>query len=189
MKMTRHFFISDDLDDLECMEEDLERAGFVTPQIHALSLDDSRAENRHHLHTVVSIMKQDLVRSTIRGALIGVAAAIIILIIAYAAGWTATAAGWIPAVFLAIVLLGFFTWEGGLRGAESPHAHLQRFRTALENGRHVFFVDVEPGQEGILQEVAGKHPSIEAGGTARGSPRWIVFGQHRVKRFFTETFP
>ena len=32
MKLTRHFFISDDLDDLEHLEEELERSGIVTPQ-------------------------------------------------------------------------------------------------------------------------------------------------------------
>lgn len=189
MNMIRHFFISDDLDDLERMEEDLEREGLVTPQIHLLTLDDSGAGNHHHLNSVVSLMRQDLVGSTIRGAIIGVGVAILVLAIVYGVGWTETGAGWMPFVFLAIVLLGFFTWEGGLRGAESPGTHFQRFHTALEDGKHVFFVDLEPGREHILHQVAKNHPTIQAAGTAGGEPRWLVFSRHRIKRFFVETFP
>ena len=35
--MRRHYFISDNLDDLEVFEEQLEAAGISTPQIHVLS--------------------------------------------------------------------------------------------------------------------------------------------------------
>lgn len=191
MKMTRHFFISDDLDDLERIEEDLERAGIVMPQIHLLTLDDSSASNHHHLHAVVSIMKTDIVRSTILSAIAGLCVAILVFITVHMLGWTTdTPAGWIPFIFLSIVILGFFTWEGGLWGVESPNVHFRRFETALENGRHVFFVDLKPGQSDILGEVMKRHPAIEAvAGTTRGAPRWLVFSQHRVKRFFVETFP
>jgi hypothetical protein len=191
MKMTRHFFISDDLNDLERIEEDLERVGIVTPQIHLLTLDDSSASNHHHLHAVVSIMKTDIVHSTILGAIAGLCVAILAFITMHMLGWTvATPAGWAPFIFLSIVILGFFTWEGGLWGVESPNVHFRRFETALENGRHVFFVDLKPGQRDILGEVMKKHPAIEAiATTVRGAPRWLVFSQHRVKRFFVETFP
>lgn len=191
MKMTRHFFISDDLDDLERIEEDLERAGIVTPQIHLLTLDDNGASNHHHLHAVMSVMKTDIVHSTILGAIAGLCVAILAFITMHMLGWTAaTPAGWIPFIFLSIVILGFFTWEGGLRGVESPNVHFRRFETALQSGRHVFFVDLRPGQRDILDEVMKKHPAIEAvAGTTRGAPRWLVFSQHRVKRFWVETFP
>lgn len=189
MRMTRHFFISSDLDDLERLERDLENAGIVTPQIHALTLDEGGADQHRDLHQVVSLMKRDIIHSTLLGAIIGLCAAILILISAYAAGWTESAAGWVPFVFLAIVILGFFTWEGGLLGIGEPNARFRRFRDALENGKHVFFVDLEPGQDDILYRVASYHDSLEPAGTGPGSPRWLVFLQHRVKRFFVETFP
>ena len=40
MQLLRHYFISDDLDDLELFEEQLESAGVSTPQIHVLSRDE-----------------------------------------------------------------------------------------------------------------------------------------------------
>ena len=37
MKVLRRYFISDDLDDLDVVEEQLESAGVSTPQIHVLT--------------------------------------------------------------------------------------------------------------------------------------------------------
>lgn len=191
MKMARHFFISDDLDDLERIEEDLEGKGFVTPQIHLLTLDDNGAANHHHLHAVTALMQKDLVHSTLIGALVGLCLSALVLTTAHFAGWTQTPAGWIPFVFLAIITLGFFAWEGGLWGIQTPNVHFRRFEKALEAGKHVFFVDMVPGQgqRKILAAVIKNHPRVEAAGVDRGAPHWIVFWQYRLKRFFTETFP
>jgi hypothetical protein len=189
MKMTRYFFISDDLDDLERFEEDLERAGIVTPQIHVLTLNDTDAANHHHLHQITAFMKRDVVHSAILGAVIGLAASVLTLIVAHAAGWTATPAGWVPFIFLALVVLGFSTWQGGLWGIQRPNVRFKRFEKALANGKHVFFVDLEPDQGKILKDIVKHHPTAEAAGLDRGAPHWIVFWQHRLRRFFVETFP
>lgn len=189
MKMTRYFFISDDLDDLERFEEELEQAGIVTPQIHVLTLNDTDAANHHHLHQITAFMKRDVVHSTLLGAVIGVVISLSTLIVAHFAGWTATAAGWLPFVFLAVVVLGFSTWQGGLWGIQRPNVHFKRFERALDAGKHVFFVDLEPDQGGILKNVVKDHPLVEAAGLDRGAPHWIVFWQYRLKRFFVETFP
>lgn len=189
MKLTRHFYISDDLDDLEHLEEELEAAGIVTPQIHVLTNDDGSAHEHHHLNQVVSFMKKDVVHAALLGSLIGACAATVVLVVAYSAGWTDTAAGWLPFVFLAIVLLGFSTWEGGLMGIQKPNYHFAQFEKALNEGRHVFFADLEPEQGKILAESIKHHPRLKPAGTAAGAPHWIVFWQHRLTRFFVKTFP
>ena len=104
--MKRQYFISDDLDDLEHVEQDLESAGVTTPQIHVLSEDDSGVE-LHHLHEVEAVLKKDVVHGTERGALIGIIAAAAILILAWFSGLTATYT-WVPAIFLAVIVL---TWS------------------------------------------------------------------------------
>ena len=111
MKMKRHFFISEDLDDLEKFEEELERAGVTTPQIHVLTLDDTGEENHAHLHGVQSIMKKDVIQSGEYGLAVGVVAAALVIGLTYMMEWYTSPAGWIPFIFLAIILLGFFTWE------------------------------------------------------------------------------
>jgi hypothetical protein len=189
MKLKRHFLISDDLDDLELLEEQLEAEGILQPQIHILSLDDTSVESRGRLHDVTSLMKKDLISSGVRGAVIGVSAAALALLIPYAMGWTDTAAGWIPFIFLAIILLGFCTWEGGFVGIQTSNRNFRRFEADLNAGRHVFFVDLEPGQEPILRRILQSHPKAQDAGDGPATPHWVVFSQYRLKRLFAETLP
>ncbi|MDX1625879.1 MAG: NAD/FAD-utilizing enzyme, partial [Wenzhouxiangellaceae bacterium] len=157
MKLKRHFYVSDDLDDLERFEEELEELDIVTPQIHLLTLDDGNAAHHHNLHEVSSLMKTDVVHSTLVGAVVGLCAAALALVIAYLFGWTDSGAGWLPFIFLAIILLGFFTWQGGLWGIENPNTHFKDFEEALRKGKHIFFVDLEPGRGKIVRRLARKH--------------------------------
>ena len=174
MKMLRHYFISDSLDDLEVFEEQLEAAGVSTPQIHVLSRNDAEVEGHPHLHEVQSLMKNDVFHSTEQGAVIGLCASALVLAVAYFAGWTETAAGWIPFIFLAVVALGFCTWEGGLLGIMKPNHNFARFEQALEDGKHVFFVDLEPNQEAVLEKVLKFHTQVELAGTGAATPHWFI---------------
>jgi len=180
MKCLRHYFISNSLDDLEVFEEQLEAAGVSTPQIHVLSRKDAEVHQHPHLHEVESFMKNDIVHSTIQGALIGICAFVLVLVIAYFAGWTKTAAGWMPFIFLAIVMLGFCTWEGGLRGIQIPNHNFARFEQALRDGKHVFFVDLEPNQEAILEKVLKSHPQVELAGTGSPTQHWLIALQQKT---------
>ena len=188
MKMLRHYFISDNLDDLEVFEEQLENAGVSTPQIHVLSRNDADVAH-HHLHDVKSFMKKDIVHSTACGAVVGLCAVVLVLSVAYFAGWTETVVGWIPFVFLAIVLLGFCTWEGGLIGIQKPNHHFRRFEKALSDGKHIFFVDLEPRQEAVLEKLLKSHPQLQLAGTGISTPHWFIEWQKKIPRFFKETWP
>jgi hypothetical protein len=174
MHMLRHYFVSDNLDDLELFEEQLEAAGVATPQIHVLSANDAEVERHSHLHAVQSFMKKDIVRSTELGALVGICAFALVLAVAYFAGWTDSPAGWTPFIFLAVVLLGFFTWEGGLIGIQEPNRNFTRFKEALNDGKHVFFVDLEPGQEAILEAILKRHAQVVDAGTGKSTPHWLI---------------
>ena len=124
-KGLKRYFISDDLDDLEVIEEQLESAGVSTAQIHVLTLHDAELDHHEHLHRVQSFMKKDVIHSALIGALIGVCACALVLVVADVAGWTHTPAGWIPFIFLAVVMLGFCIWEGGLFGIQVPQRPLR----------------------------------------------------------------
>ncbi len=179
MNMLRHYFISDNLDDLEVFEEQLEAAGVATAQIHVLSRDDAEVGHHHHLHEVQSFMKNDIVHSTIRGAVVGLCAFVLVLSVAYFAGWTESAAGWTPVIFLGVVLLGFCTWEGGLLGIQKPNHNFVRFEQALRDGKHIFFMDLEPKQEAVLEKVLKSHPRVELAGTGTSAPHWIIALQQK----------
>jgi len=179
MKMLRHYFISDSLDDLEVFEEQLEAAGVSSSQIHVLSRADADVEHHHHLHEVQSFMKNDIVHSTIRGAVVGLCAFVLVLAIAYFAGWTESAVGWMPFIFLAVVMLGFCTWEGGLRGIQEPNHDFARFEQALRDGKQIFFMDLEQQQEPKLEEVLKSHPQVELAGTGSSAPHWLIALQQK----------
>jgi len=186
MQLLRHYFISDDLDDLEVFEEQLEAAGVSTPQIHVLSRDEDDGEvARHeHLHEVQSWMKSDMIHSTIIGAMVGIAASALVLIVAYLAGWTESAAGWMPFIFLAVVVLGFCTWEGGLRGIQVPNYHFEQFQSSLDEGKFVFFVDLESSQEKILEKVFKDHPKVQMAGTGAAASDWMIGIQQFANRYW-----
>lgn len=112
--MRRHYYISDDLNDLESIETELESHGITTPQIHVLSRDDAGLQ-KHGLHRVPSFMKKDVVHSTSIAALFGFLCAVLVLSVAQFSGVTQTV-GWIPFIFLAVVVMALITWEGGMWG-------------------------------------------------------------------------
>ncbi len=180
--MKRHYFISNDLDDLDRIEDELEHSGFVTPQIHVISRDDAGVASHEHLHEVEAVMRTDVVRSMKRGALVGLIAAPIILLIAYYLGlpekWT-----WVPFICLSIVVLGFCTWEGGFFGIQEPHNQFKQFERALDDGSHVLFVDCSGKQQELLDRVIQKHQNLVYAGEAKATAAWFVNAQHKFKRF------
>ena len=179
MNMLRHYFISNSLADLEVFEQQLEAAGVSTPQIHVLNRNDAEVESHHHLHEVQSFMKKDIVHATKRGAVVGLCAFVLVFCVAYFAGWAETAAGWMPVILLAVVLLGFCTWVGGLLGIQKPNRNFARFEQALRDGKHVFFVDLYPHQEAVLENALKSHSQVEAAGTGSSTPHWLIALQRK----------
>ncbi|MEI7570833.1 MAG: hypothetical protein WCJ34_15470 [Alcaligenaceae bacterium] len=180
MKLLRHYFVSDNLDDLELFEEQLEADGVSTPQIHILSLDTLGLERHPHLHEVQSVMKYDVVHSSLIGAGVGLCCVFLFLSATAMSAWASSAIGWMPFIFLAVVILGFCTWEGGLIGSQRRNYKFARFEKQLKDGNHIFFVDIYQHQESILARVVDLHPQISAAGTGRSVPDWLVHWQRRM---------
>lgn len=187
MSLKRSFYIGEDLNDLKILEKELESSGVGIEQIHVLSQNDAEIEH-HDLHQVEAVLKKDVVYSMEKGAVVGVVASVAVLGIAYLFGWTDSAAGWMPFVFLSIVILGFCAWEGGLFGIQEPHHQFKRFQEALAQGKHVFFVDINARQEDALTRALETHPNIQLAGEGEATPEWIVQWQKNW-RGFIKTMP
>ena len=186
--MRRYYFISKDLDDLNELEKRLENRGVLRSQIHVLSHDDAGVEAREHLHNIESVLKFDIVHGTMLGALAGFAISSITLITCYSTHLVNTYS-WTPFMFLAVVLFGFSTWFGGYHGIQAPHKDFRRFESSLDEGNHVFFVDIEQGQEQMLKEVTSFYPELQIAGTGSSRPRWLVVGQDKAIYIASHTFP
>ena len=179
----RHYFVSDDLDDLDLLEDQLEHRGVENPQIHVLSNDAKGVENHLHLHAVQSLLKNDVIHSGFIGAMTGVFAASVLLGGVHLLGLNENPAGWLPFYFLSAVIFGFCTWEGGFIGFQRPNYHYSRFEQSLEEGNHVFIVDLDPEQEPVLKELLESHPKLKDMGTEMGAPHWIFALQHLLSTF------
>jgi hypothetical protein len=176
--MKRHYYLSDDLDDLDHIEQELEAEGLTAPQMHVLSRDDAGVALHEHLHPVEAVLKKDVVRGTEVGAVVGVIGASLVLAVSYYSGVTATV-GWVPFGFLAVVVLGFCTWEGGLFGIQKPHVDFARFEADLDAGKHVFFVDLDDVHEAALSRIVSAHPRLEAAGEGTATPKVVVEAQKK----------
>jgi hypothetical protein len=183
MTVLRHYFISDDLDDLTLLEQQLEEGGVDASQTHVLSLDDQNLDGYEHLRDVSSIMKKDVIRSGVIGTIIGLALSGSLLLVVALFGWAETKAGWMPFILLAIIIFGFSAWEGGLFGIQTPN------KKVLNAGSHVFFVDLTDDQEEVLARLIPAHPKLQAAGTDKGTPRWISKSQKNIPTLLQETLP
>ncbi len=179
--MKRHYYVSGDLDDLERVEADLKSAGITQPQIHVLSEDDAGVA-LHNLNEVEAVLKKDVVHGTELGAVVGIIGAALVLALAWFSG-LAESYTWIPPIFLAVVVLGFCTWEGGLIGIGEPHNDFRRFQEQLKAGKHILFVDATPDQESALQSVTRAHPGLQPAGKGASRPQWFVSAQQKWSDF------
>ena len=186
--MNRHYFISDDLDDLDRIEDELEHSGVFRPQIHVLSKDDAGVETHRHLHNIESIFKQDIVHGTLVGAIIGIFAATLVMTLVYLTDLPETYP-WASFIFLAVIVFGFITWSGGFYGIQTPHNEFRRFQEELDRGKHIFIIDADPSQENIIKQLQIDHPSLHDAGAGSATPRWIVMGQQTFKDITSTTFP
>ena len=105
--MKRHYFLSNNLDDLEVLEKELVSAGFEEEQLHVLSNEAADVES-HHLHSVNSLSRQDVIHSGFIGLFIGLALVVLTLLLTISLGFTESF-GWAPTVIFSIVVLGFCT--------------------------------------------------------------------------------
>lgn len=185
--MIRHFYLTENLAELVAVEHELEQQGISEFQIHVLSEHDAEL-TEYDLPQVESILKKDLIHSTEIGAVIGVLAGAIILLLAYIQGWTRSEAGWLPFALLAVIVTGFCTWEGGFIGIQSPNVNFKRFNEVISRGKHLLFVDIEPKQEVSLSKVINAHPKLIDAGTGASMPKWVIKSQHMFRRF-VKTMP
>ena len=180
--MIRHFYISNDLDDLESLEVELENVGISAAHSHVLSLDDAEVAAHPNLNEVEAVLRTDVIHSTKIGVVVGVLAATIMLYVVALTGW-AEKVTWVPFVFLFIIMVGFFTWEFGFIGIQRKNNRFARFEKALKNGKHIFFVDIEPENDQLLADVVKRHPKIKRAGDGPSVPQWYIRMQDGFKSF------
>jgi len=90
---------------------------------------------------------------------------------------------WVPPLFLAVVILGFCTWEGGFLGIQKSNHAFEAFKRDLEMGKHIFFVDVRADQESLLKSLVRSHPKLAGVGGGAATPEFVQGVQKRWNKF------
>lgn len=80
--MKRYYFVTDDLDDLAAVEDDLKAYGISPLQMHLLSDADAELQRRG-MENTESLFRNNIFRSMRNGFLVGMVLALIMM----AAGW------------------------------------------------------------------------------------------------------
>jgi hypothetical protein len=125
-------------------------------------------------------MKLDIVRSGFIGAAVGACVFSVVILLVDYLNWYKSSAGWIPFIFLALILFWFCVWEGGFIGIQRKNTLFGKFKEALKDGLHVFYVDLYPNQEAILDEILKLHPKVILAGTGKADPRWLVVLNQKI---------
>jgi hypothetical protein len=152
-----------------------------------LSKDDAALAEHPNLSPVEAVLRKGVVRGTEVGAFIGLAGAVLVLGIAWFTG-LASSVGWVPFLFLAIVVLGFCTWEGGLFGIQEPHPDFLRFEDRLQAGQHLFFVDLPEDRRPLLEQVLSQYPALQPAGEGSATPELVLEARKKF-RHAMQTLP
>ena len=180
--MKRHYYVSEDLAELEKLEHELEDSGLGTEQIHVLSEREAELEE-YDLNPVDSISKKDVIRSGLIGLGVGLVGAALMTVLFLQTGLYDSAT-WGPAVvFIVVAFVGFCAWEGGLWGIQTTNRAFARFQKELKRGRHVFFVDVNQEQEAVLIDAVAHHENVKPVGDGDGAPQWVIEANKSFNRF------
>ena len=78
--------------------------------------------------------------------------------------------------------IGYGNWSYNQHNLIRQFA-LGNFKQMVDMGKHVFFVDVEPNQESVLERVIEHHPRLTTAGTGTAAPHWTVAWLHRWHQF------
>lgn len=158
--MKHTYYLSKDLDELEVVHDELLESGINDSQIHVLSDADASVEE-HHMRSLNSFSKTDVIHSTLMGAGVGVILALAMMSIPYLFN-ISTPVGNMPFMFAAIVLLGFAAWEGGFLGIQKTNHKFASVDTDIHQGQHLMIVDFKDNVESTVNKVIGAHPMVKA---------------------------
>lgn len=156
--MKHAYYLSDDLDELEKVHDELLDCGLKDKQIHVLSEHEAEVQ-KHHLRNVNPIGKTGMLAFMARGALIGCVLAASVIGLSYLMGVSSSV--WMaPFIFAAVAVAGFSIWEAGLLGLHRLNSRFEAFKDELHHGEHMLILDFNGRQQSFVQGVLSKHPKV-----------------------------
>ena len=156
--MKRMYYLASDLDGTEQIAHTLHQAVITDRHFHVISKDEAGLYRRH-LQRANLFQKHDIIRYGERGALLGLALAVLVTGYAWRAEiFGAGASGFIYLIAFAFITL-FGAWLGGLTGLASENQAIAQFHDQIDSGKCLILIDLRgPREDAIRSLMAAKHP-------------------------------
>ncbi len=157
--MRRLFYLVSSIDSAEDISRDLHDEGVTDWRFHVVSKNEAGLY-QHNLHTANVLDRTDLVRYVERGALIGLAVVILLLVpLAILANLGLPTAAWVALGVFIVVAGG---WLAGFGGIQAENYRIQAFHDDIEAGKHLIMVDAPKKHVAKVKELMKKnHPEAE----------------------------
>lgn len=160
--MKRLYYLADQLEIVDAVAATLGEEGGGRWHLHVVSGDDAGVY-QHHLHPASPLQQRDVIRLCERGVLFGFSAGLLV------AALVVDVLNYFPAyqfptfiVITALITL-FGAWVGGMAGLCLESHRIKRFHDAIDAGRYLLLIDVEPGRCERIRRVL-EHLDLEEGG-------------------------
>lgn len=157
--MNHLYYLSDSLDELEVVHDELMDCGLRDRDIHILSEADVEVE-RHHIRPVSRLERTGMLAYMLRGAMIGALLAVLMIAVADGFGLNNALVLGAPVMMGAIAIFGFCVWEAGLLGLHRRNHKFDTVQAALSFGEHLLILDYSARHQRFVERVLRNHPRI-----------------------------
>ena len=157
--MKHAYYISDDLDELETVHDELIVAGLEDQHIHVLSDEDIEVEH-HHMRPVHPLYKTNIVRAIFSGAVIGAGLSAIVMAIPFIFAFESSI-GTIPFTFVGIFIVVAATWKAGSQGLKTANERFKEVFNRIHQGQHLMIVDYNIEEENHIRSASRAHPNLQ----------------------------
>lgn len=159
--MSQLKYLTDDIDELESAEHDLEQRGIPREHIHVLANNDGELL-AHNLPPFSDWSKRDIFHYGVRGTIIGAVLSGTLLLSTYLCGVNDPTA-WIVIAFIATLIVGFCTWEGGLVGINKMNHAFERYKDSIQKGAYLLVIDpTNNTEEHKARSAIASHPDLHS---------------------------
>ena len=156
--MKRLYYLTDSLESVSKISEDLHHDGITDWNINVLSKDEAGLYHRH-IHSANLFQVNDIIHSGELGALLGGVLGLSVAVILGMWNPVGISLSFPFLILVAGVFTLFGTWSGGLAGVTRENYKTARFHQELENGHYLIMIDVSKDQEKIIRFHLGQyHP-------------------------------
>ena len=169
--MKRLYYLTDCLNSVSKISDDLHTNGITDWHIHVLSKNEAGLYHRH-VHIAHMFQQNDVIHSGEMGAILGGATGLLAIIALHL---------WMPfsdplpspgLLLIAGVFTLFGAWSGGLAGAMRENYKIRRFHNDIKHGRYLIMIDVyKPQEQAVRQQLRQYHPEAIAAGE---DTSWIL---------------